>query len=145
MPDALKTSRLDDALYLRGLIMPLIAGRLERTESNIGPMLAARIGPFTFIYTTPFQKEALNRMWQLCAQAGAPGRSWPKPYALDAWYLGKKVLAMDWEDGLPPRLLSFRRGEWREALVELVEASQRHGVPSLRICERSDRPLECFQ
>jgi hypothetical protein len=110
-------SRIDDATRHRDVALSIIRkhGKIERGEV---PHTSARVGAFSFALFTPFQPNP--------DLGNAPGyyrallgMDVPKSYQLDAWYDGKKVLSVDWEEGERASVLSLRRGEWEGLLANL--------------------------
>ncbi|WP_395015121.1 hypothetical protein [Dongia sp.] len=43
----------------------------------------------------------------------------PQPNQLSVW-MGGKVLSVEWADDSTPRIISFRRGEWEQKLLDMA-------------------------
>lgn len=123
-------SRLDDALRVRGRILSSLSGRWKYERTNIGPMLRASAGPFSFLHRTPLQHETLKNM-RLANLAVGLVHEMPLDYGLDAWLSYNKVLNIEWDHSGAFRMTSFRQcGSWEPDLLR-----------SLHEC-RSDIPAD---
>jgi hypothetical protein len=113
--------RLDAALLIRDHVLWLMEAEGGWcTHSGIRNRSWGRNG-FSALLNTPFNprpsdygvpSDYLSALW-------AQRRDPPMTHHLDLWYVRKKVLFICWRDGAT-ELVSFRRGPWEQALLQLI-------------------------
>ena len=81
-----------------------------------------------------------------CETVGAPREFWPLSYG-SAWYLGKKVLELDWDEGTAPQIISCRAGEWLSELEKPVydNRSSQCGSSASALAKPTGRAAECHE
>jgi hypothetical protein len=112
-------TRIQRALFVRDATLELLARYGSFEDTNIGPVLTAQVEGFKFLHRSPFQRVTWLGIQRSDAIVGPPDHLRCQPFSLDAWYNRRKVLSMDWDERITPRLLLFQKGSWEERLCSL--------------------------
>ena len=76
----IRMTRLGEALIAREQILSLVEAAGKWSDTNVGPVLTADLGPFFFLYLTPFYPRALAEK----SKVRAPVKNRPLSYELNA-------------------------------------------------------------
>jgi hypothetical protein len=112
----------DYALTIRDHLVPLVRdnGAIEVQRGALR-LISWQTGPWTLTHWTPFKElgpeEASSPGYRhaLERQHGAPDR----PYGLEVWHAGAKVLSVVWAEDGASAVTHFVRGAWEDDALAL--------------------------
>lgn len=114
-----KSNRLDAALRLRDSALSKLRSEGSFVDTNIGPYLTWTGQDLMMGLRTPFQKlpPVTEEIKYFAAKTGKGPAN--LSYGLDIWVKKRKVLNIEWNDTGEIRLVSFRRGDWEQGVLNL--------------------------
>jgi hypothetical protein len=131
MTKSKRETRFQVAVRIRDIILPKLraAGSFTGTDGlRLFTYRTLTNSPtyFDISLLTPFQGDIFrsHRAYRRLAERGSPS-CLNLPYGLDIWSKAGKVLNLEWAEDGRIRLVSLRRGEWENAVIEWATQPQR--------------------